>query len=97
MRVGFLIKCRPCITSITATKIEDKDTICPLQNYVIVRCNVWLVHCEVDNSTSGYNMIEVIFARLGRYVVVRCVRHGYSTCGSWYDLNAVKNDWRGRC
>ena len=92
MRLGFLIKRRPCITSITATKIKDKDTICPLRDYVVVRCDVWLVHCEVDKSSFGYNIIEVIFACLGRCVVVRCVRHGYSTCSFWYDLNAVIYD-----
>jgi hypothetical protein len=71
MMLGFLIKPRPCVISITATEIADKDTIRPLQGYLVEPCNVWLVHFKVDNSTSGYNSLKVIFACLGRCVVVK--------------------------
>ena len=71
MMLGFLIKPRPCIISITATEIADKDTIHPLQGYGVGSCNVWLVHRHVDNSTSGYNSLKVIFACLGRCVLVK--------------------------
>jgi hypothetical protein len=40
MMLGFLIKPRPCIISITATEIADKDTIRPLQGYLVELCNV---------------------------------------------------------